>query len=125
MAKARISEVRDGLLLSTKCRSRYKERSDKCRYCEIDFKKPGISCPMRELCYKHNFADKTGLDVSNPLSNCGPLDILTYAALENWPEYADYIGADELRAEVMGDIKKHIPETKLEKVLARYPFLVA
>lgn len=113
-----MAEVRDGLLMSTNCRSKYKQRGDKCRYCEVDFT-PGKSCPHKELIYRHKFEDKTGMGTYDGIS----LDILTYAALANWPKYAAYIGEDALRAEVLQDMKKRIPASRLGAVVARYPFL--
>jgi hypothetical protein len=116
LAEKRIAETRDKLLLSTTCISKYKKRGDKCRYCEVDWNEVGKSCPRWEWAYHYKFDIKNGLNDSS-------LDILTYAALENWPKYAEYIGEEELRAEVVKDIKKWIPAKNVEKVLEKYPFL--
>jgi hypothetical protein len=112
-----IAEVRDRLLLSTDCRSRYRKRVDKCRYCEVVWS-VGKSCPAKELEYRNLFGIKTGLDAD-------PMDILTLAALANWQKYAADIGEDTLRAEVLEDIQKHVPADKRPQVLAAYDFLTA
>ena len=114
-----IESIRDKLLLSTDCLSKYRKRADKCRYCEIDFT-PGRSCPHREWLYKYNFEEKTGLDT---FYSYRALNILTYAALANWQAYADYIGEDALRAEILEDLNQHIPAGKMGTVFAVYPFL--
>lgn len=110
-----IETIRDKLLLSLDCLSKYHRRADACHYCEIDFI-PGKSCPHRELQNKYLFQITTGIEKPG-------LDILTYAALANWKAYADYCGADELRAEVNRDLLENLPAPKVEKVRKLYPFL--
>lgn len=110
-----IESIRDKLLLSLDCLSKYHRRADACHYCEIDFI-PGKSCPHRELQNKYLFEVRTGIE-------CSGLDILTYAALANWKAYADYCGWDELKAEVNRDLLEHLPAPKVEKVRELYPFL--
>ena len=109
-----IESIRDKLLLSTDCLSKYRKRADKCRYCEIMWN-VGKSCPARELTCRNQFSIQTGLEAE-------PMDILTLTALANWKEYAAHIGEDALRAYVLADIEEHAPEGR-DRIFAAYKFL--
>ena len=109
-----IESVRDKLLLSLDCLSRYRERGDKCQYCEVCFG-PGTSCPHQEWSNRYDFETKTGITTQ--------MDILTYAALANWDAYADYCGTEKLKAEINQDLIKNLSAPKVERVRKIYPFL--
>lgn len=94
-----IAECRDSLLMTgLKCRSKYHQRPDRCRYCEFGTDwEVGISCPYRERIARYTLAEHFEIWSGTAF------DVFTVAALTDLSKYRAYFGETALFDELDKD----------------------
>ena len=103
MEKMSIVECRDKLLMNgITCHSKYRERGDSCRYCELDFSSVGVSCRAKEMWWRHELNNRFHMeDVARllPQNVYTALDVFTVVSMCNQEQYFSYFGETAVRDE--------------------------